>query len=134
MNVPIASNIGFPRIGRHRELKRAVESSWAGRTDAESLHAVSRDLRLTHGELQRPAGIRAIPSNDFSWYDHVLDTNCHYIVPEFSAEAEFRVMSRKPVDEFLARSSRSRHLDPGRRADRRGADHRRVRSPAPGRC
>jgi len=69
-----ATNLGFPRIGAHRELKRALESFWAGdRTEAD-LRAAGRDLRRTHWELQRDLGLDHIPSNDFSFYDHVLDT------------------------------------------------------------
>lgn len=69
-----SAGLGFPRIGLHRELKRALESYWADDTDAARLHTTSRELRLRHWKLQRDAGINCIPSNDFSWYDHVLDT------------------------------------------------------------
>jgi len=69
----IAANLGFPRIGIQRELKRALESFWSGKTDAKSLHTVAKELRLRHWLLQRDYGITHIPSNDFSFYDHVLD-------------------------------------------------------------
>lgn len=72
--MPFASNLGFPRIGSHRELKRALEAYWAGKSDAAALHATSSELRLRHWRLQQAAGLDRIPSNDFSWYDHVLDT------------------------------------------------------------
>ncbi len=70
----IAANLGFPRIGARRELKRAVEDYWAGRIDEAALHEKARGLRRNAWLLQRDAGIEHIPSNDFSLYDHVLDT------------------------------------------------------------
>ena len=70
---PLATNLGFPRIGAQRELKRAVESFWSGKTDAKALQATAKELRLKHWQLQRDRGITSIPSNDFSFYDHVLD-------------------------------------------------------------
>jgi 5-methyltetrahydropteroyltriglutamate--homocysteine methyltransferase len=70
----LTSNLGFPRVGADRELKRALERHWRGELDADGLQAVARDLRARHWRLQRGAGIDHIPSNDFSLYDHVLDT------------------------------------------------------------
>jgi 5-methyltetrahydropteroyltriglutamate--homocysteine methyltransferase len=70
----IAANLGFPRIGRRRELKTAVEAYWAGETDAAALHATAAELRARHWDLQQSHGIQHVPSNDFSFYDHVLDT------------------------------------------------------------
>jgi len=72
--MPIASNLGFPRIGPDRELKRALESYWAGRSTADDLAAAAHDIRRTNWQLQANAGIEHVPSNDFSLYDHVLDT------------------------------------------------------------
>ena len=71
--MPTALNLGFPRIGARRELKRALESFWSGKTEATALEATARDLRRRHWQLQRDHGISGIPSNDFSLYDHVLD-------------------------------------------------------------
>ena len=70
----IASNLGFPRIGAKRELKRAVESFWDGQIGQEKLEAVAKVLRHEHWKLQQDLGIEHIPSNDFSFYDQVLDT------------------------------------------------------------
>ena len=70
----ISANLGFPRIGIKRELKRAVERLWSGKIDLSEMLATSRELRNSHWMLQRDAGIDHIPSNDFSLYDHVLDT------------------------------------------------------------
>ncbi|KAA0024255.1 5-methyltetrahydropteroyltriglutamate--homocysteine S-methyltransferase [Antrihabitans cavernicola] len=69
-----ATVLGTPRIGPRRELKKAVESYWAGRIDAAALAAAARTLREQQfGEL-RDAGLDSIPVNTFSYYDHVLDT------------------------------------------------------------
>lgn len=72
----IAHNLGFPRIGLRRELKKALESYWQGAIDQEQLEQTGRMLRRRHWEIQAQAGIDRIPVGDFSWYDHVLDTTC----------------------------------------------------------
>jgi 5-methyltetrahydropteroyltriglutamate--homocysteine methyltransferase len=71
-----ATVYGYPRQGADRQLKKAIESYWAGRSDADALLRAAAELRVERlGEL-RAAGIEEIPSNDFSLYDHVLDTAC----------------------------------------------------------
>jgi len=70
----LATNLGFPRIGSHRELKAATESYWAGKSPAEELLRTAASLRARHWVVQQKAGIDHIPSNDFSFYDQVLDT------------------------------------------------------------
>ncbi len=65
---------GFPRIGLKRELKHALESHWRGGTDATTLLDTARGLRRRHWKLAADAGADVVPSNDFSLYDHVLDT------------------------------------------------------------
>jgi 5-methyltetrahydropteroyltriglutamate--homocysteine methyltransferase len=70
----ISSNLGFPRIGRRRELKQLLEAYWSGQADAHALESGTRALRLAHWRFQAGRGIDHIPSNDFSLYDHVLDT------------------------------------------------------------
>jgi 5-methyltetrahydropteroyltriglutamate--homocysteine methyltransferase len=69
-----ATNLGFPRIGPDRELKRALESYWSGQSPASHLEEVASGLRRSNWQLQRGLGIDVVPSNDFSLYDHVLDT------------------------------------------------------------
>src|SRR5215204_6066549 len=69
------SNIsGFPRIGRNRELKFATEGYWRGRTSADDLAATAKAIRVENWKLVQDAGVDLIPSNDFSYYDQVLDT------------------------------------------------------------
>jgi len=70
----LSINLGFPRIGRDRELKRATEGYWAGKVSADELASVCAQLRREQWEEQRNAGIELIPSNSFSLYDQVLDT------------------------------------------------------------
>jgi len=70
----IATNLGFPRIGVHRDLKKALESFWKGDMTEHALRDAAKELRKTHWTMQHRAGIKHIPSNDFSFYDQVLDT------------------------------------------------------------
>ena len=69
-----SANLGFPRIGARRQLKFATEAFWKAELDYLSLAEVGAGLRTAHWRLQQEAGIDVIPSNDFSLYDHVLDT------------------------------------------------------------
>jgi 5-methyltetrahydropteroyltriglutamate--homocysteine methyltransferase len=73
-NMTIVTCLGFPRIGAKRELKRALESHWLGEIDAAQLQDTARTLRHRHWQLQKDAGADVVPTNDFSHYDHVLDT------------------------------------------------------------
>jgi 5-methyltetrahydropteroyltriglutamate--homocysteine methyltransferase len=66
--------LGYPRIGPNRELKKAVESYWAGRSDAAALQDVAKTLRADTWRSLQAAGLDSIPSNTFSYYDQVLDT------------------------------------------------------------
>lgn len=68
-----ASNLGFPRMGRKRELKFALEKFWNGQIAEDALLKTAQDLRVGHWRLQVENGIQHPPSNDFSLYDHVLD-------------------------------------------------------------
>ncbi|MBP2673825.1 MAG: 5-methyltetrahydropteroyltriglutamate/homocysteine S-methyltransferase [Deltaproteobacteria bacterium] len=65
--------LGYPRIGIGRELKKAQESYWAGKSPAEALLAVADGLRIRHWTSMKSAGIDHIPGNDLSLYDHMLD-------------------------------------------------------------
>jgi 5-methyltetrahydropteroyltriglutamate--homocysteine methyltransferase len=144
----ITANLGFPRIGLKRELKKAVESYWKGSIAESELQEIAKELRQKHWKIQEQAGIQHIPSNDFSLYDHVLDTiamvgavpkrynftgnkidtdlyfamargrqdqendvvamemtkwfdtNYHYIVPEFTKDANFKLCSNKILEEY----------------------------------
>lgn len=67
--------LGFPRIGLRRELKKAQESYWAGKSTRDELLSVGRELRARHWQQQKQAGIELLPVGDFAWYDHVLTTS-----------------------------------------------------------
>ncbi len=145
-------NLGYPRIGSNRELKKASEQYWAGKITLAELLSKGRSIADQNWKLQQEAGIDLIPSNDFSYYDQILDmsltvgaipkrynqvvlqktnneldlyfamargyqkdglditamemtkwldTNYHYIVPEFYKNQEFSLFSGKIVNEFV---------------------------------
>ena len=66
-------NLGYPRIGSNRELKKACEQYWSGKIPVEELVKTGSNVRQQNWQLQKDAGIDLIPSNDFSFYDQVLD-------------------------------------------------------------
>ena len=68
-----SSVLGFPRQGRLRDLKKATEAYWAGKLTQQDLLKEGKRLRLEHWKIQQDAGVDSIPSNDFAYYDHVLD-------------------------------------------------------------
>ncbi len=69
----LTQNLGFPRIGVKRELKKACESYWQKKSTVEELQSAAKEERRKNWQLQQNAGITLIPSNDFSFYDHVQD-------------------------------------------------------------
>ncbi|WP_213288718.1 5-methyltetrahydropteroyltriglutamate--homocysteine S-methyltransferase [Bradyrhizobium sp. sGM-13] len=73
-SLPVAS-LGTPRIGPRRELKFALESFWSGATDEKALIETGVGLRAANWARQKKLGVSVIPSNDFSFYDQVLDTS-----------------------------------------------------------
>ncbi|WP_343700166.1 5-methyltetrahydropteroyltriglutamate--homocysteine S-methyltransferase [Chitinophaga sp.] len=147
-------NLGYPRMGAHRQLKKSCEQYWQGRIGRTELFVTAKRLQEEHWLLQQQAGMDLIPCNDFSFYDHVLDmslllgavpdryapvvtdipgnaeidlcfamargyqqhglditamemtkwfdTNYHYIVPEFTANQQFRLLSNKVFNAFDA--------------------------------
>jgi len=69
----LTNNLGYPRIGSNRELKKACENYWSGQITLQELIETGKQIRLQNWQLQQSAGIDLIPSNDFSFYDQVLD-------------------------------------------------------------
>lgn len=95
MNIK-TSVIGFPRIGSLRELKFAEEKYFKGEISAAELQALTKDLRAKHWELQK--GIDFIPSNDFSYYDNLLDTAVLFnIIP-----SRYKQLELPPLDTYFA--------------------------------
>jgi 5-methyltetrahydropteroyltriglutamate--homocysteine methyltransferase len=76
MKIPITHTLGYPRIGEKRELKKATEAYWQGKLTRTELDDVGRGLRRQNWLTQKNAGIDLIPSNDFSFYDQMLDLTC----------------------------------------------------------
>lgn len=66
------NSLGFPRIGRRRELKFALEKYWRGESTQAQLREVASELRRTHWQWQAAAGIEQVPVGDFAFYDQVL--------------------------------------------------------------
>ncbi|MFJ6691820.1 5-methyltetrahydropteroyltriglutamate--homocysteine S-methyltransferase [Streptomyces sp. NPDC091294] len=69
-----ATVYGYPRQGRNRELKKAVEGYWQGRVGADALRSTAAGLRRSTWRQLADAGLHEVPTGDFSYYDHVLDT------------------------------------------------------------
>ncbi|MHB8848035.1 MAG: 5-methyltetrahydropteroyltriglutamate--homocysteine S-methyltransferase [Burkholderiales bacterium] len=153
-------SLGFPRIGKHRELKFALEKFWHGEIDVAALESQGRELRAEHWQIQKKAGLDFVSAGDFAYYDQMLnhiqllgceparfqfdaktseldryftlargvanetaaccggsgqghaehgswalemtkwfDTNYHYLVPEFTAETQFRLNSERLFDQ-----------------------------------
>jgi len=64
---------GFPRIGEQRELKFALENYWTKKSDFSEVKKIAKELKQKHWNYQKDAGIEYISSNDFSFYDNMLD-------------------------------------------------------------
>ncbi|GAB7355060.1 hypothetical protein MBLNU459_g5653t1 [Dothideomycetes sp. NU459] len=93
-----SSILGFPRMGRLRDLKKANEAYWGDKLSREDLLAEGKRLRLEHWKIQKDAGVDVIPSNDFAFYDHVLDH-----IQMFNAVPErYSKHGLEPIDEYFA--------------------------------
>jgi 5-methyltetrahydropteroyltriglutamate--homocysteine methyltransferase len=66
------SSLGFPRIGRQRELKFVLERYWRGEATLTELKNVASELKRTHWQWQADAGVELLPVGDFAYYDQVL--------------------------------------------------------------
>ncbi|QIK16520.1 5-methyltetrahydropteroyltriglutamate--homocysteine S-methyltransferase [Blattabacterium sp. DPU] len=76
-------NLGYPRIGIQRELKKACEAYWSKKIDYNALFEVGKKIRDKNWKIQNKAGLDLIPCNDFSFYDHVLDMSLLLgVIPE----------------------------------------------------
>lgn len=150
----LTQNLGYPRMGSQRQLKKACEQFWAGKIDLTELNRVAEKIKTENWQTQLDAGLDLIPCNDFSFYDQTLDTslllgvipqryaplltggeeadnlelyfamargyqknglditamemtkwldtNYHYIVPEFTANQRFSVFDGQVFNEFVA--------------------------------
>lgn len=90
--------LGFPRIGGQRELKKVTEAYWQGKVSVEELLAKGKELRAHNWKLQKDAGVDVIPSNDFSYYDQVLDLSLLFnVIPE-----RYTKFDLAPIDVLFA--------------------------------
>ncbi|NIN67988.1 MAG: 5-methyltetrahydropteroyltriglutamate--homocysteine S-methyltransferase, partial [Anaerolineae bacterium] len=99
MENPRTQTLGYPRIGRKREVKRALESYWKGQLDPESLLQTVREVETEGWETQLAAGIDRIAVGDATLYDHVLDWAFRLgLIPnrfkDFSGLDQYFVMAR----------------------------------------
>ncbi|HKU97834.1 MAG TPA: 5-methyltetrahydropteroyltriglutamate--homocysteine S-methyltransferase [Vineibacter sp.] len=107
-SIPV-STLGVPRIGPRRELKSALESYWAGRSTGTALLDAASGLRTASWARQNALGITHIPSNDFSLYDHVLDTS---VMVGAIPAAYGWTGSDIPLDTYFAMARGSTGADP----------------------
>lgn len=104
LSLPV-STLGVPRIGPRRELKSALESYWSGKSGAAALKEAAVGLRAGNWARQKALGVTNIPSNDFSLYDHVLDTSAMVgAIPEVYGWTSGPV----PLDTYFAMARGSR--------------------------
>ena len=92
------SVIGFPRIGKNRELKFASEKYFKAEIQAEELEKTAAELRAYGWKKQAEAGITFIPSNDFSFYDNMLDTA--FLLGAFPAR--YKALKLSPLETYFA--------------------------------
>lgn len=79
----LSSVLGFPRIGANRELKKITEAYWSGKANVSELLSVGKEIRAHNWKLQKDAGVDIIASNDFSFYDQILDLSLLFnVIPE----------------------------------------------------
>lgn len=94
----VSSVLGFPRIGAKRELKKVTEGYWNGKVSAEELQKTGKELRAHNWKLQKDAGVDIIASNDFSFYDQILDASQLFnVIPE-----RYRKSGLNTLDEYFA--------------------------------
>jgi 5-methyltetrahydropteroyltriglutamate--homocysteine methyltransferase len=104
-----ATVYGYPRQGDNRELKKAIEGYWKGRVDAGALLAAAAELRRGNWREMADAGIDEVPTGDFSYYDHVLDTTVMVgAIPDRYREA----LATDPLDGYFAMARGTQDVAP----------------------
>jgi 5-methyltetrahydropteroyltriglutamate--homocysteine methyltransferase len=90
------ANLGYPRIGEQRELKFTLEKYWKGEISVEELRKIGKEIRLKNWKLQ--SGLNFIPSNDFSFYDHILGFTYYLgLIPQ-----RYKELGLSQIDEYFA--------------------------------
>ncbi|MEV6531875.1 5-methyltetrahydropteroyltriglutamate--homocysteine S-methyltransferase [Streptomyces sp. NPDC051639] len=104
-----ATVYGYPRQGPDRELKKAIEGYWKGRTTADALRETAAGLRRSNWRHLAESGIHEVPTGDFSYYDHVLDTSVMVgAVPERHRKA----VEADPLDGYFAMARGTQDVAP----------------------
>ncbi|WP_432014503.1 5-methyltetrahydropteroyltriglutamate--homocysteine S-methyltransferase, partial [Streptomyces cucumeris] len=104
-----ATVYGYPRQGRNRELKKAIEGYWKGRITADALRDTAAQLRRTNWRQLAGAGIHEVPTGDFSYYDHVLDTTVMVgAIPDRHRDA----VAADPLDGYFAMARGTQDVAP----------------------
>lgn len=96
----LTSIIGFPRVGNLRELKFATEKYFKHQISQERLQTVAKEIREKQWRLLKENGIDLIPSNDFSFYDTLLDSAALFnIIP-----SRYKELNLSDLDTYFAMS------------------------------
>jgi 5-methyltetrahydropteroyltriglutamate--homocysteine methyltransferase len=99
----LKNNLGYPRMGSHRQLKKACEQYWSGKITREELTQVARKIKEENWQLQLNSGIDLVPCNDFSYYDQVLDMSLLLgAVPTRYTPVLSAVQSNQEIDLYFA--------------------------------
>ncbi|GLF93055.1 5-methyltetrahydropteroyltriglutamate--homocysteine S-methyltransferase [Streptomyces yaizuensis] len=100
---------GYPRQGQNRELKKAIEGYWKGRVTADALTATAAELRERNWRELADAGIDEVPTGDFSYYDHVLDTT---VLVGAIPERHRAAVAADPLDGYFAMARGTQDVAP----------------------
>ncbi|RYE10769.1 MAG: 5-methyltetrahydropteroyltriglutamate--homocysteine S-methyltransferase, partial [Sphingobacteriaceae bacterium] len=99
----LKNNLGYPRVGANRQLKKACEQYWSGKINSQELFRAARKISNENWQLQLEAGIDLIPCNDFSFYDQVLDMSLLLgVIPERYNPVVTQVQSNSELDLYFA--------------------------------
>jgi len=93
-------------MGADRELKKANEAYWADKLSRDDLLKEGKRLRLEHWKIQKDAGVDVIPSNDFAFYDHLLDHIQLFNVSSLDAIAECKSSNKPRLSQSATPSTR----------------------------
>ncbi|WP_329383739.1 5-methyltetrahydropteroyltriglutamate--homocysteine S-methyltransferase [Streptomyces sp. NBC_01716] len=109
-----ATVYGYPRQGAHRELKKAVEGYWRGAVGADALRDTAAGLRRANWEQLTADGVHEVPTGDFSYYDHVLDTSVMVgAIPErYRAALATGPVGSDPLDGYFAMARGTQDVAP----------------------
>lgn len=99
----LTNNLGYPRMGSHRQLKKACEQYWTGAISRQELFLAAKKIQEENWKLQAAAGIDLIPCNDFSFYDQVLDMSLLLgVIPTRYAPVVTDVKDNTEIDLYFA--------------------------------